>query len=249
MLRSLVLGLVISACGSNDGDAFNEPVRVAVAANFAAAHRALEERFERATGIVIETSLGATGQLYAQIKNGAPYHIFLAADDERPRLLEDERLAVAGSRHTYAIGRLVLYAPGWNSPPAGGTALRTRSYAHLAIANPLTAPYGAAAEEVLRTWELLDALDSRIVRGQNVGQTLQFVASGAAEVGFVALSQVVGRNARHHWIVPDTLHRPIVQDAVLLTRGEAHPGARAFLEFLHSDEARRVISSFGYALP
>ncbi len=244
----LALALAGAACPGSDADG-PRPVRVAVAGNFAAPLSELVRRFGESTGIPIEASIGATGQLYTQIENGAPFHVFLAADDERPRLLEASGRAVRGSRFPYGIGRLVLYAPSWDSVSAGDAELRRRTVRHLAIANPRTAPYGLAARETLVQWGLWDTLQSRIIRGENVGQAFQFVESRAAEAGLVALSQVVDRERHRYWVVPSGLHDPIRQSAVLLRHGASHPGARAFVEFLQGDEARGILAEFGYALP
>ncbi|MFC1639788.1 molybdate ABC transporter substrate-binding protein [Gemmatimonadota bacterium] len=247
---TIVLWLLLSSCEQDGSSGNSRPVlRVAVAGNFATPHRELALLFSAATGVEIETSLGATGQLYAQIKNGAPYDIFLAADTTRPALLEEEGLAVQGIRFTYAIGRLALYAPTWDSVRDGELELRSRTIQHLAIANPQTAPYGAAAIDVLARWGLNDDFETRIVRGENVPQAFQFVESGASEAGFVALSHVIGRRTRHYWIVPDSLHSPIRQDAVLLQHGRSNPYARDYLEFLHGEAGRGVIARFGYSLP
>ena len=225
------------------------PVRVAVAANFSAAHEQIARQFQVTSGLHVETSLGATGQLYAQIRNGAPYDVFLAADTVRPALLESQGLAVPGSRFTYALGRLAMLAPRWDSVRSADSELRSRPYQHLAIANPTIAPYGAAAQQVLEQLGLWPELRSRIVRGENVGQTYQFVVSGAAEVGFVAMSQLQNHPARSFWTVPEQLHDPIRQDAVLLQRGAHNAGARAFLDFVKSEAGRQVTISFGYGVP
>jgi molybdate transport system substrate-binding protein len=244
----LALGLTVADCGGN-GPATDSPnvVRVAVAGNFAGPQQELARLFQAGSGITVETSLGSTGQLYAQIANGAPYDVFLAADTGRPLRLEAEGHAVPGTRFTYAVGRAVLYAPGWTIVEPPQTELTARQFEHIAIANPEIAPYGAAAQAALERWGLWQNLNTRIVRAENVAQAFQFVESGAAEVGIVALSQVIERQADHYAILPNDLHRPIQQDAVLLNHGEHHAGARAFLTFLQSDEGRRVIADFGYA--
>ena len=236
-----------SLCSCGSPDSSDVPtLSVAVAANFAEAHGDLALRFELATGARVVSSKGATGGLYAQIRNGAPFDIFLAADAMRPRLLEEEGLGVPGTRFTYATGRLALYGPGLDSVRSGGTDLSSVGVTNLAIANPRTAPYGVAAEAVLGRVSLDPTARSRIVQGANVGQTLQFVRSGAAELGFVALSQVVGEPEYSYWLVPSEYHAPLFQDALLLRAGEENPVARDYLAFLRSDEAKRVIESFGY---
>jgi molybdate transport system substrate-binding protein len=246
----LVLSLALSSCAQDRAPGQEQSVvRVAVAGNFAAPQTELALRFEAATGVEVETSIGATGQLYAQIVHGAPFDIFLAADTVRPSLLEEEDLTAPGSRFTYAIGRMALYAPTWDSVRAGAGELRSRSIQHLAIANPQTAPYGAAAVEVLQHWGLDNDFADLIVRGENVGQALQFVESGASEAGLVALSQIFSRATRHYAVISEQLHQPICQDAVLLRSGQSNPHALAYLEFLQSEEGRRVITDFGYSLP
>lgn len=245
----LALALVaLGGCRPADAEA-RGIVRVAVAANFADAQRELAQGFEAYTGYRVRASVGSTGQLYAQIRNGAPFDVFLAADSERPRRLEREGTAVPGSRFAYAEGRLALYGPGLDSVRAGGADLRRGGYAHLAIANPKTAPYGAAAEQVLGRLGVGNAVQRRIVEGESVGQAYQFVHSGAAELGFVALSQVIHEPPRTRWVVPAELHEPLVQEAVLLRRGAANPAARAYLRFLRGPEALVAIRSGGYGTP
>ncbi|WP_346380314.1 molybdate ABC transporter substrate-binding protein [Acidithiobacillus sp.] len=226
-------------------------VQVAVAANFAAPMKKIAAEFERATGDKAVLSLGSTGNFYAQIKNGAPYQVFLSADAATPRKLEREGLAVAGTGFTYAIGKLVL----WSAQPgfidAGGEVLKKENFRHLAVANPQLAPYGAAALETLRKLGLLATLTPKLVQGQNIAQTYQFVASGNAQLGFVALSQAYegGKlKSGSAWIVPADLYHPIRQDAVLLKPGAANPAARALMRFLKGAQARAVIQDYGYGL-
>ena len=241
----LASAVLLGSCG-DAGTSTGNTVTVAVAANFARTHEELARRFELATGNRVVQSAGATGQLYAQIRNGAPFDIYLAADDLRPRLLEEEGLGVPGTRFTYATGRLVLYGPELDSVRSDGEDLRAGSFTNLAIANPRIAPYGRAAEEALSRVGIERSARTRIVQGENVGQALQFVRSGAAELGFVALSQVFNGPAHMFWLVPASYHAPLVQDALLLRPGEASPIARAYLDFLRGDEAAGVIESFGY---
>jgi molybdate transport system substrate-binding protein len=224
-------------------------VRVAVAANFSSTAQDLARRFETVKRTHVELSVGSTGQLYAQIQNGAPFDVFLAADTLRPVLLESEGLAEKGSRFTYAVGRLVMLAPQWDTVGSAGVELKNRTFQHLAIANPMTAPYGTAARQVLERLGLWDALQDRIVLGESVSQTHQFVTSGAAEVGFVALSAAQQSRVTAYWIVPQDLYDPIRQDAVLLTHRSSDDGARAFLEFLRGDLGKNVMKSFGYEVP
>lgn len=224
-------------------------VQVAVAANFAVPLRKIAEDFSRHSGHTLRVSSGATGKLYAQIVNGAPFEVFLSADSTTPERLEKEGQVVAGSRYTYAVGRLVLWSAQAGVVDAKGEILTTGPFRHLALANPKTAPYGAAAVEVLKARGLYARLQGKYVQGENIAQTHQFVASGNAEIGFVALSQVwqdgklTGGSA---WRVPPELHAPIRQDAALLKRGEANAAARAFLDYLKSEPARRVIAAYGY---
>lgn len=219
-----------------------DEARVAVAANFTLAMRALAPRFEQASGHRLVVSTGSTGKLYAQILHGAPYDVFLAADQERPRLLE--KAGRASGRFTYAIGRLALWARQSEDPQAQ---LQSGSFRHLAIANPKTAPYGKATVQMLRRLGLYPAVAKRLVIGENVGQARQFVSTGNADLGVVALAQVLDTTPDHVWPIPPMLHDPVRQDAVLLARGKRHPAAVAFLEFLRSEAARRIIRQQGYA--
>ena len=231
--------------------AMADEVQVAVAANFTLPMQRIAADFERDTGHKALMSFGATGRFYAQIKNGAPFELLLSADDETPIRLASEGAAVADSRFTYAIGRLVLWSAQAGVVDAQGAVLKAGSFRHLAIANPKTAPYGAAAVEVLTGLGLLDAVGPKLVQGENIAQAQQFVASGNAELGFVALSQV-WRDGKltsgSAWLVPTTLHTPIRQGAVLLNLGRDKPAALALLRYLQGDKARAVIRSFGYDL-
>ena len=220
-------------------------VKVAVAANFTEAAKEIGLLFEQATSHRAVFSFGSTGQLYTQITQDAPFEVFLAADQERPKKAVEEGLAVAGSRFTYATGRLVLYSRDAGRV-AGERTLKDGDFTRIAIANPETAPYGAAAVEAMRNLGVLDALTSKIVQGKNIAQAYQFVETGNAEVGFVALAQVAGRDGGSRWIVPEILHAPIAQDAVLLNRGADNEAARAFVDFLRSAGANGVKSTFGY---
>lgn len=224
-------------------------IRVAVASNFAEAARTLADAFHQRTGHQVRLSVGSTGKHYAQIHHGAPFEVFLAADAKRPTLLEKEGLTVPGSRFTYAVGQLVLWSPDPNFVDAQGAVLDSRTFRHLAIANPRLAPYGRAAVEVLQHRGLWDDLQRRFVRGENIGQTFQFVVSGNAELGFVAASQLIlddGVRAGSYWRVPPELHSAIVQQAVLV---KSEPIAIAFLAFLRSEEGKSIIHRFGYETP
>jgi molybdate transport system substrate-binding protein len=224
-------------------------VQVAVAANFAGPMEKLAAQFQRDTGHKAIVATGATGKFYAQIRNGAPFEVLLAADDETPARLETGGHVVAGSRFTYAVGRLVLWSARDNVVDAGGNVLKTGSYKHLAIANPKTAPYGAAAVATLQRLGLYEAVQPRIVRGENIAQAWQFASTGNAELGFVAQAQV-WRDGKFTsgsgWIVPANMHEPIRQDAALLARGAKNPAARALLQYLRTDKAKALIRTFGY---
>lgn len=239
-----ILGLVFVATS-----AAAESAHVAVAANFAGTAKALAEQFARGSGHRLELSSGSTGKFYAQIRNGAPFDVFLSADESTPQRLENEKLAVAGSRFTYATGRLAL----WSAQPAlvdeRGDVLRKGRFNRLAIANPKLAPYGAAAQETLEKLGLWGELRVKLVQGENIAQTFQFVSSGNAELGFVALSQLRDRGKEasgSFWLVPASLHSPLKQDAVLLVRAVRNPAARGFLGYLRSAPARDLIRSYGY---
>ena len=234
------------------GPARADEVQIAVAANFVGPMKRIAADFERASGHKVLVSSGSTGKFYAQIKAGAPFEILLAADEATPKRLEAEGAAVAGSRFAYAIGQLVLWSARPGFVDGEGQVLRKGEFQHLAIANPKTAPYGAAAVQTLEHLKLFDGLAPRFVQGENIAQTQQFVASGNAELGFVALSQVWrdGRIAEGSgWVVPGAMHAPIRQDAVLLKPGSDRPAAKAFLEYLRGASAQAVIRDFGYALP
>jgi len=238
-------------CAGPHGSALAEEVSVAVAANFAAPMQKLAAEFEQASGHRLKLAIGSTGKFYAQIRAGAPFQLLLAADDETPARLEKEGLAVAGSRFTYAIGRLVLWSPTAGFVDGRGEVLRSGGFAHLAIANPRLAPYGRAATETLGALGLSDALQGRVVMGESVGQAWQFVASGNAELGFVAYSQI-HRDARlmdgSHWLVPERLHRPIRQDAAVLASGKDSAAVAALVGFLKSDAAKATIRAAGYGI-
>jgi molybdate transport system substrate-binding protein len=240
----LILAAIALAADLRAGE-----VQVAVASNFTAPAKRIAAGFEQATGHKVQLVFGATGKFYAQIKNGAPFEVLLAADDRTPAKLEAEGAAVAGSRFTYAVGRLALWSAQPGLVDGRGEVLRTGGFAHLAIANPKLAPYGAAALEVMTALRLLERLQPRIVQGENIAQTHQFVASGNAELGFVALSQVQEDGkvaAGSAWVVPAHLHRPIRQEAVLLLPGKGRPAAEAWLAYLMGDRAKAIIATFGY---
>lgn len=225
-------------------------VQVAVAANFTAPMQAIALEFERDTGHKAVASFGATGQFYAQIRNGAPFEVFLAADDTTPAKLDAEQATVPGSRFTYATGKLALWSAKPDYVDDKGQVLIRNAYAHLSIANPKTAPYGLAATQVLARLNLTQAVAPKLVEGQSISQAYQFIATGNAELGFVALSQVHkdGKIASGSvWVVPDELHDPIRQGAVILDKGKDKPAARAFVAYLKGPKAAAVIKSYGYA--
>ncbi len=224
-------------------------VHAAVAANFTSTMATLIPPFEASTGHRVIASYGSSGTLYAQIKNGAPFEVFLSADVERPRRLVEEGNAIPESRFTYAMGKLVLWSTAADLIDAQGEVLRKGDFQHLAIANPKTAPYGIAAQEVLNRLGLWDKLQGLIVQGENITQTFQFVASGNAELGFVAASQLGERTDGSFWIPPQSLYGPIEQQAVLLTNGQNNPAAVAFLAYLRSKAAISRIEAAGYKVP
>ena len=243
-LPLIVFGLAV-------GPASADEVQVAVAANFTAPMKLITANFEKATGHKVALSFGATGKFYAQIRNGAPFDVLLAADDETPARMEKEGLGVSGSRFTYAIGKLIL----WSAKPGyvddKGDVLKKGSFEHIALANPKLAPYGAAAVEVMTKLGVMSALEPKFVQGENIAQTYQFVSTGNAELGFVALSQVYedGKlKSGSGWIVPSAIHSPIRQEAVLLSRAKGNLAAEALLKYLKSDKARAVIKAYGYDL-
>ena len=229
-----------------------EEVRVAVAANFLATLNEIVTSFERDTGHTAVVSSGSSGKLYAQIKNGAPFDVFFSADVTRPRLLEEEGLAVQGSRFTYAVGRLTLWSPGPTMIEGNGTSMLLRDdVEHVAIANPRTAPYGAAAKEALQALGLWPQIQDRLVRGENVGQTFHFIFSKNVQLGFVALSQVLApkvNGAGSRWDVPTHLYAPLRQQAVLLRNDQRHGVARAFLDYVKGATSRSIIERRGYGL-
>lgn len=227
-------------------------VQVAVAANFVGPMKLLAANFESASGHKVVMTAGATGKFYAQIRAGAPFDVFLSADDETPERLDRDSATVPGSRFTYAVGKLVLWSPRPDYVDGNGDVLRRNQFAHLAVAAPKLAPYGAAAVETLGKLGLLATLEPKFVQGESIGQTFSFVASGNAELGFVALSQVLedGKlKSGSAWVVPAQLHRPIRQDAVILSAGRDNPAATALMAYLRSVPAQQLIRAFGYDLP
>ncbi|BAQ81387.1 molybdate ABC transporter substrate-binding protein [Pseudomonas sp. St29] len=226
-------------------------VQVAVAANFTAPIQAIAADFEKDTGHKLVAAYGATGQFYTQIKNGAPFEVFLSADDSTPQKLESEGDTVKGSRFTYAIGTLALWSAKEGYVDGKGQVLKDNQYQHLSIANPKAAPYGLAATQVLAKLGLSDKVKSKLVEGQNITQAYQFVSTGNAELGFVALSQIYkdGKvSSGSAWIVPAQMHDLIKQDAVILNKGKDNPAARALVDYLKGPKAAAIIQSYGYQL-
>ncbi len=224
--------------------------RIAVASNFTNTIKVLAEKFQMQHDGKLVLIFGGTGKFYAQILNGAPFDAFFAADIRRPKLLEQQQIALPNSRFSYVKGKIVLFSPKINYVDVAGNVLKQQTYNYLAIANPKTAPYGEAAKQVLIKLGLWETLRFKIVRGENIGQAYQFIMSGNAELGFVALSQITqaGININgSYWEVPTDLYQPIVQQAVLLSH---NPIAKKFVEFIQTtEEAKEIIQSFGYEIP
>ncbi len=253
-LRRLVALIAACLLMLSTSKVMADQIRVAVASNFTSAITELAERFEFKSNHKIVLIFGSTGKHYAQIKHGAPFDAFLAADIIRPKRLEQEGNALLGSRFTYAIGRVILWSPSDNIINSNvdilkNDSLNYASFRHLAIANPKLAPYGKAAEEILMSLGIWKDIQSRIVRGESIGQTFQFIKTGNAELGFVAYSQLnakIGPIEGSYWKVPQSFYTPIEQQAVLLNDNQT---AREFLQFIRSEESKKIIQSFGYSVP
>ena len=226
--------------------AFAAETHVAVAANFAEPAKEIAASFEKATGHKAILAFGSSGAFFTQITQGAPFEIFLSADAERPIRAEIEGHTVAGTRFTYATGRLVLYSTTPGLVDVTGAVLRSNRFDKLAIADPRTAPYGTAAIETMQKLGVHDALKAKIVTGSSIAQAYQFTSTGAAQLGFVALSQVIAVPGGSRWIVPTKLHSPIDQQAVLLKTSENNLAARAFIKYLKSGKALAIIRRYGY---
>lgn len=245
-MRTLLLVLLCATALAHADE-----VQVAVAANFAAPARQIALDFEKETAHKAVLAFGATGKFYAQIRNGAPFEVLLAADDETPAMLEKEGAAIVGTRYTYSVGRLALWSAKVGYVDDKGEVLKRGEFRHLALANPRLAPYGAAAVEALAALKLLDAVQPKFVQAENIAQAHQFAASGNAELGFVALSQVMkdGRlGGGSAWVVPASLHQTIRQDAVMLDKGRGKAAAEAWLKFLRGEKAKAVIRAYGYEI-
>jgi molybdate transport system substrate-binding protein len=251
MRSRLKLALLALVVGFAPARASADEVSVAVAANFTAPMQQIAELFEKDTGHKANLSFGSTGKFFAQIKNGAPFEVLLAADDTTPARLVKEGDAVANSQFTYAIGKLVL----WSATPGlvddKGAVLRDAGIRHVSYCDPNLAPYGSAAVATMNSLGVFERLAPKLVQGENISQAYQFVESGNAEIGFVALSQVFkdGKIPRGSaWMVPSNLYPPIRQDAVILITARDHRAAAELMAYLRSDKARAVIRSFGYEL-
>lgn len=246
-LYVLLLSLMACLCASAHADT----IHIAVASNFNKTLQALVQQFEQSHDHRVVISSGSSGKLFAQIQHGAPFDIFLSADREKPEALERAGLSEPGMRFTYALGTLALWAPHMDSTEDGPTLLQSGRIQRLALANPRLAPYGSATSDVLEHFMLTDDTRKRWVLGENIAQTYQFIASGAADAGFVALTQLIDGQVNTQgtvWRVPSSLHRPIIQQALLLRRGSAKRGARDFWQFLQSDQARYIIRDHGYTV-
>jgi molybdate transport system substrate-binding protein len=232
--------------------AYADEVRAAVASNFSAPMERIAVLFQQETGHTVKVSLGASGKLYSQIRSGASFDVFLAADEATPKRLEQEELAIRGTRIVYALGRLVLWSTQPGLVDAKGAVIYKGGYNKLAIANPRLAPYGVAAKETLEKLTVWNAMQSKLVKGENITQTYQLIATENAELGFVALSQLMRDGkiaAGSWWLVPPEMHKPIRQSAVLLSGAKDSAASRAFLAFLGSDKARAAMRGFGYEHP
>jgi len=243
-IAGLALSLLFAA-----GPGVAAETQVAVAANFAEPAKEIAAAFKAATGHTAVLSFGSSGQFYAQIAHGAPFEVFLSADAERPQQIEREGLGARGSRFTYAVGRLVLYSKTPGLVDGRGAVLnKPTAFAKLAVADPATAPYGLAAMETLQKLHVYEASKPKIVTGVSIAQTYQFVETGAADLGFVALSQVINVSGGSRWIVPEADHAPIDQQAILLNAGKSDEAAKAFLAFLRGPQAAAIIKTYGYGV-
>lgn len=226
-------------------------VKVAISANFAQPMKEIAAEFEKDTGHKLNLTQGASGKFYAQISNGAPFDVFLSADDETPSRLVKEGKAVAGTQFTYAIGRLALWSPDASLIDQGGDVLKTDKFKFIAIANAKVAPYGRAAVQTMQKLGVLTKIEPRVVQGESISQTFQFVTSGNAQLGFIALSQV-WENSKlktgSAWVVPEAMHEQLKQDVVLLNAGKDSQAAAALIAYLKSDKARKFIERYGYKL-
>ena len=242
----LVPALVGAILALGASPALAAQTQVAVASNFTDTAKEIAAAFKAATGDEAVLSFGASGQFYTQITKGAPFEVFLSADADRPKKADADGLSVPGTRFTYAVGRLVLFSKTPGLVDDRGAVLSSGKFAKLSIADPASAPYGEAAIETLKTLKLYDTLQPKIVQGSNITQAYQFVETGAAQLGFVALSQVINETGGSRWLVPAADHAPIEQQAVLLKTGAGNPAAKAFIDFLKSPTAVAIIKKYGY---
>lgn len=250
MFRNIVgIHLVLFVSFSISLGSWAGEISVAVASNFAAPMKQIAKAFEQQTQNQVRLSFGSSNKLFSQISNGAPFDLFLSADQDLPRLLIEKGLAVAGSQKTYAQGYLALWSSKSDLIDSEGKILESDAFKKLAMANPALAPYGLAAQEVLKNKGLLAGLDKKIVKGESIGQTYQFVATGNAELGFVSLSQALMAKGGSMWRVPEDYHRPLKQDMVLLLRSKNNLVTKSFMEFLKSPSARAIINEHGYSAP
>ena len=245
--KLLAAAIGLFAAFAIGGQAIAGQTNIAVAANFTDAAKEIAAAFKAKTGHEAVLSFGATGALYAQITQEAPFQILLSADAEHPKKAIDNGFGVADSRFTYAIGKLVLWSKNADLVK-GEETLKGGAFTKLSIANPVLAPYGAAAVETLKALKLDEVVQPKIVQGNNIAQTFQFIDTGNAELGFIALSQLTGKSDGSRWVVPQTLYKPIRQDAVLLKKGAASDAATAFVTFMKGAEARAIIEKYGYAI-
>jgi molybdate transport system substrate-binding protein len=228
--------------------AFAADIQVAVAANFTEPAKEIAAAFKKATGNNASLVFGSSGAFYTQITQGAPFDVFLSADSDRPAKAESDGVGVPGSRFTYAIGRLVLYSAQPGLVDDGGKVLASGNFNKIAIADPAAAPYGTAAVQTMTRMGVYGKLSKKIVKGTSIAQAYQFVSTGAAELGFVALSQVINESGGSRWVVPVSMHKPINQQAILLFNGAKKPEAAAFLKFLKGPEAVEIIKRYGYEI-
>ena len=247
LMRLFALIVTLAALIQAPSPAYAASTNVAVAANFNDAAKEIAALFKTKTGHDAVLSFGSSGLFYTEIKQGAPFQVFLSADAERPQKLADEGFALPQSRFTYAIGKLVL----WSKDPTaikGMETLKANAFSKLSIADPNSAPYGVAAIETLKALEIYQSVEKKIVMGASIAQAFQFIETGNAELGFVALSQLINTQSGSRWMVPQNLYSEIRQDAILLKSGEQNEAAKAFLDFLKSPDARSIITKFGYVI-
>jgi molybdate transport system substrate-binding protein len=244
-VKSLIASLALATAALLTSHADAAQTHVAVAANFTDASKEIAAAFHKKTGHEAVLSFGSSGQFVTQITQDAPFEIFLSADDERPKKLITRGLGIPGSEFTYAVGKLVLWSKQADTVK-GEETLKDAKFSKLSICDPVAAPYGAAAVETMKSLKLYDALKPKFVEGADITQAYQFVETGNAEVGFVALSQLAGKSEGSRWMVPQDLYKPITQGAVLLKKGEKNPATTAFMDFLKGPEAKVIIEKYGY---